>query len=156
MQPEAPRPSILYTLSVVLAGGAVGAFSAVAFGLQTKGMVEDELAARPRIAVVDYGRVADMIGPGTQPEHIEVIAAQMRSDVTRLVTAGFLVLDAGAVQGGPPELVMPVPIPPRPKPLGGAAGAVVGAGAGQAPGGVGRTPPPVLGPGTSLASPQVR
>jgi hypothetical protein len=127
-------------------------------GVKTTRLLDEELSTRPRIVVVDFGRVIDTIGPGAPPELLDAVAARMRADVNRLVGAGFLVLDAGAIQGSPQDLLLPIapisqpPLSPQtPYAVGGAQSGLVPA-ARQIEGAA-RTTAPVVGPGSPPQGP---
>jgi len=82
-----------------LLGGAVAGWSAVAWQLARLGW-----AARPPVAVVDYGAALRPGGQGSEAVAAELAALERQ--VARLRAAGWLVLRREAVLAAPPELLL--------------------------------------------------
>ena len=108
---------------------AVAIGSALVLGPATSGWLsyrlalaelDQALALRPPLAVVDYGPVAERLAAGTPARDLAPTVATLKSQAGRLQTHGYLVLSGIAVEAAPTALlVRPDPehlpaLPPAP------------------------------------------
>ena len=79
--------------------------------------LDQALALRPPLAVVDYGPVSARLAAGTPARDLEPVIATLKSQAGRLQTHGYLVLSGIAVEAAPAALLVrpdPARLPPLP------------------------------------------
>ena len=82
--------------------------------------LDQALALRPPLAVVDYGPVSERLAAGTPARDLEPTIATLKSQAGRLQTHGYLVLSGIAVEAAPAALLVhpdPARLPPLPAEL---------------------------------------
>ena len=79
--------------------------------------LDQALALRPPLAVVDYGPVSARLAAGTPARDLEPVITTLKSQAGRLQTHGYLVLSGIAVETAPSALLVrpdPARLPPLP------------------------------------------
>ena len=79
--------------------------------------LDQALALRPPLAVVDYGPVSARLAAGTPARDLEPVITTLKSQAGRLQTHGYLVLSGIAVEAAPTALLVrpdPARLPPLP------------------------------------------
>ena len=79
--------------------------------------LDQALALRPPLAVVDYGPVSARLAAGIPARDLEPTVATLKSQAGRLQTHGYLVLSGIAVEAAPTALLVrpdPARLPPLP------------------------------------------
>ena len=79
--------------------------------------LDQALALRPPLAVVDYGPVSARLAAGTPARDLEPVITTLKSQAGRLQAHGYLVLSGIAVEAAPTALLVqpdPVRLPPLP------------------------------------------
>ncbi len=79
--------------------------------------LDQALALRPPLAVIDYTPVSARLAAGTPARDLEPVIATLKSQAGRLQTHGYLVLSGIAVEAAPAALLVrpdPARLPPLP------------------------------------------
>ena len=112
------RPPVALALgSALVLGPATSGWLAYRLALAE---LDQALALRPPLAVVDYGPVAERLAAGTPARDLEPIITTLKSQAGRLQTHGYLVLNGIAVEAAPTALLVhsdPARLPPLPAAL---------------------------------------
>ena len=111
------RPSVAVAIGTALVlGPALSGWLSYRLALAE---LDQALALRPPLAVVDYGPVAERLAAGTPARDLEPTVATLKSQAGRLQTHGYLVLSGIAVEAAPTALLVhsdPARLPPLPAP----------------------------------------
>ena len=77
-----------------------------------KGKLEAGLATRPPLVVLDYTPVATALAEGAPPQEIQPHFAELKRRAAVFRRAGYLVLNAAAVDSAPDHARVPTPATP--------------------------------------------
>ena len=83
-----------------IAGGMVG---------WSIGVIQDELAERPPIAILDYAPLVNGMSAGEKPAVIETYLAEFKRRASAYENAGFVVINAASVVAAPDYIYVPLP-----------------------------------------------
>ena len=116
------RPPVAMALGTALVlGPAVSGWLAYRLAVAE---LDQGLALRPPLAVIDYGPVTERLAAGASARDLEPAVATLKSQAGRLQAHGYLVLNRAAVEAAPTALLVrpdPAGLPPLPAPATGAA-----------------------------------
>lgn len=116
------RPPVAMALATALVlGPALSGW--LAYRLATAGL-DQALALRPPLAVVDYGPVSAHLAAGIPARDLEPVITTLKSQAARLQAHGYLVLSGIAVEMAPTALLVrpdPARLPPLPASAAGSA-----------------------------------
>ena len=109
------RPSVAVAIgSALVLGPALSGWLSYRLALAE---LDQALALRPPLAVVDYGPVSARLAAGTPARDLEPVITTLKSQAGRLQTHGYLVLSGIAVEAAPTALLVrpdPARLPPLP------------------------------------------
>ena len=109
------RPSVAVTIgSALMLGPVLSGWFSYRLALAE---LDQALALRPPLAVVDYGPVAERLAAGTPARELAPVITTLKSQAGRLQTHGYLVLSGIAVEAAPAALLVhpdPARLPPLP------------------------------------------
>jgi hypothetical protein len=74
--------------------------------------LDEGLAARPPIAVIDYAAVGAAVAAGQAPEAIEPLFTALKTRSAALGAEGVLVINRAAVDAAPPQIVFGAAVAP--------------------------------------------
>ena len=72
-------------------------------------IVQNELANRPPLAIVDYSPIANAVNAGVQPETVQPFLAEYRRRAKIYREAGYIVLNGASIDAAPAEMFVPTP-----------------------------------------------
>jgi hypothetical protein len=75
--------------------------------------LDEGLAARPPIAVIDYAAVGAAVAAGQAPEAIEPLFTALKTRSAALGAEGVLVINRAAVDAAPPQIVFGAAVAPE-------------------------------------------
>lgn len=90
----------LQTLAISLATVSIG--MGVGFWF-----VQNQLATRPSIAVIDYGPIANAIALGISPDEIQPYLSATKTRVTAYQDAGYVVINNASIDAAPEDVYVP-------------------------------------------------
>ena len=90
--------SLGISLAVTAVAGTVGIWA-----------VQNELAERPPIAIVDYGPLAAALNAGEAPAAVQPYLAEFKRRAAAYRKAGYVVINAASVDAAPDDVYIPPP-----------------------------------------------
>ena len=97
------------TVALAAVLGALGGFGASQFVAHAQfARIQHRLDQSPPIVVVDFVKMASAYPAGAPADEVERLMVETNGSILKLVGAGYLVLDAGAVVGAPSDVYLPV------------------------------------------------
>ncbi|MEZ5933201.1 MAG: hypothetical protein R3F54_14870 [Alphaproteobacteria bacterium] len=91
-----------FITSLIISLGATAITAATATWL-----IREELAARPPIAIIDYGPIGNAVSLGVPPESIQPYFAEIKRRAQAYEAAGYIVINAASVDAAPDEMFVP-------------------------------------------------
>ncbi len=96
-------------MRVVLTSLGISIAVAAIVGVAGVWAVQDELAKRPPIAIVDYGPIVNALDAGEQPSAIEPYLLAIKRRSAAYEKAGYVVINAASVDAAPNDVYVPPP-----------------------------------------------
>jgi len=90
--------SLGINLAVTAVAGTVGVWT-----------VQNELARRPPVAIVDYGPLVDALNAGEKPVAVQPYLVEFKRRARAYRKAGYVVINAASVEAAPDDVYIPPP-----------------------------------------------